>query len=853
MPQATYGDVVKARVKRLFAALLSLGDLNEDNCGINFRWDSSSSEVPKLIVQTTLRHLESLTKKDGNEYLTKTQIREALQRMEDFLEILVDNRSTKRGTENWSFTLTPWFTKNAKNLEKFDVEWSDRRPEKSKQQVATTIHKAKITKHEKSCFCQELPQTNKVNCTSVILNLSRPNINQFKGREPELLSLTQWLNDPAVRLITITAAGGYGKSTLASKLYDEAIGFDGKFWVYFDQPYSFGQWGRRVLTQIGQEFSERLTDEHLSITLVNHLSQGRYLVVLDNLETLLENEMCWQPYVKCLQALCESSGDSCVLITSRVKPKESFWLSERVDVKGLSEQAALNFLGAMKVQGIYADLQQFVTLADCHPLLLKLTVEWLRKKRGKASNVTFVLSQQEINLFDDVAGNHRGDPEASIGKVLEQSVSLLALPLQHLWQDLSVYRQYFGLVQAKAMQSEATEKDLRELARYALLQEEPTEKSWEFSFLPLLQRFAQQRVKDQTKAHRRAILYFTSVAKPDSWETLEDIKPFLEIFHHHCKLHQYAEALNTIYDSINYDKSIEKFLDLRSYNSLRIELYSQLIYNWKPISSKEKIHYCSVLRRLGDAYYFLSKYDQAIELHQKALVFAQEIHDYNGEAYAFGKLSNVYYSLGNYQRAIECDHQFLKISQEIGSDVSKAYALGGLGNSYHALGNYQKAIENYQRRLEISQSINDSRNISYALSGLGNSYYSLGQYQQAIEFHKKCLEISKKIGDRRSESYALAGLSTAYHALNQDQQAINFSQVLLNILREIGWREEEGNALINLGDSYYSLGNYQQSKYIYEEALNIGNDINNSRIKASSLNKLGKIYCLLEQYLQSTD
>ncbi|MHC5755826.1 MAG: AAA family ATPase, partial [Nostoc sp.] len=128
MPRATYGDDVKARVKRLFVVLISLSNLNEDNCGINFKWHDSGELHRKLVVKTTLRHLETLTKKDGSGTLTKTQIREALQRMQDFLGILSDTRLHKRGTENWEFTLKPWYNHAAKNLEQFEIEWDKRRP-----------------------------------------------------------------------------------------------------------------------------------------------------------------------------------------------------------------------------------------------------------------------------------------------------------------------------------------------------------------------------------------------------------------------------------------------------------------------------------------------------------------------------------------------------------------------------------------------------------------------------------------------------------------------------------------------------------------------------------------------------
>ena len=144
MPRATYGSQVKARVLRLFEALISFVNYELDNCDnldLQFNWQNEDSAKPKLVVKTKLRVLEVLTQKDKYEgQLTKPQIREALLRMGDFLEILEDNRLHGRGSEDWHFTLTLWSKNNkAENLKLLDQEWEHRRPNKSRlQEVAAT-------------------------------------------------------------------------------------------------------------------------------------------------------------------------------------------------------------------------------------------------------------------------------------------------------------------------------------------------------------------------------------------------------------------------------------------------------------------------------------------------------------------------------------------------------------------------------------------------------------------------------------------------------------------------------------------------------------------------------------------
>jgi len=142
MPRATYGSQVKARVLRLFEALISFVNYELDNCDnldLRFNWQNEDSANPKLVVKTKLRVLEVLTQNDKYDgQLTKTQIREALLRMGDFLAILEDNRVHDRGSEDWHFTLTLWSKNNkAENLKLLDKEWERRRPGKSKLQEAS--------------------------------------------------------------------------------------------------------------------------------------------------------------------------------------------------------------------------------------------------------------------------------------------------------------------------------------------------------------------------------------------------------------------------------------------------------------------------------------------------------------------------------------------------------------------------------------------------------------------------------------------------------------------------------------------------------------------------------------------
>ncbi len=140
MVRPSYGPEAKKRSKQLLAVLLDYAN-DELNCDestldalrpqIQVYWQTEQ----RLIVRTKIRFLETLTKLGTDSLLSGEQIKEALRRFEDFLEILEDHRPNRGGSEIWHFTLNLWYKRShpIANLERFEQEWEQRRPQKSKQ------------------------------------------------------------------------------------------------------------------------------------------------------------------------------------------------------------------------------------------------------------------------------------------------------------------------------------------------------------------------------------------------------------------------------------------------------------------------------------------------------------------------------------------------------------------------------------------------------------------------------------------------------------------------------------------------------------------------------------------------
>jgi tetratricopeptide (TPR) repeat protein len=664
-------------------------------------------------------------------------------------------------------------------------------------------------------------------------------------------------------LVGLYGAGGYGKSSTAAQVFKTVQGFGRTFWVNFQDPVNFGTFGRWMIRQFlgddryeqNRELYERCDDAELVNEVLSLLLKENCLLVLDNLETLFQDEALWNAYGEFLNGWLMGNGGGCLVLTSQFRldlPMAKVW--EWIGLRGLEVAQGVALLRAEQIVGEAEYLEAFVREADGHPLLLTLAVNLLkrREKDDFESPEILRLGQGDVDLLREIREAHRGDSEASVGKVLDLSFERLYPEWLRvlLWRS-SVLRGQFGLAVAKAMMPDesVTLPEMRKLARWSFLLEQRQGEEWQFDILPLIRRYLKLGAKDSGNldfAHEAAIGYFEAniTAKPVDGN-LEDCREELEIFHHACEIDNYQIAY-LIYCTI------DDFLDKRGFWTEQVRLLEALVLQWeKTDNNRQEIGacYCSI----GNTYRSLGQYQRAIHFHQQHNEIAREISDRNGEANSLGNLGNAYYSLGQYQRAIDFHQQALPIQREVGNRQFEASSLGNLGNAYQSLGQYQRAIHFHQQHNEIAREMGDRQGEAGSLGNLGNAYQSLGQYQRAIHFHQQHNEIAREIGDRQGEASSLGNLGIGYQSLGQYQRAIEFVQQWNEIAREIGDRNGEARSLGGLGNAYQSLGQYQRAIDFHQQNNEIAHEIGDRQGEASSLGNLGNAYQSLGQYQRAID
>jgi len=153
-----------------------------------------------------------------------------------------------------------------------------------------------------------------------------PDVSEFQGREDELETLHQWMVEDHCRLLAVLGMGGIGKTMTAARLaQDVARAFERVYWRSMRNAPLVDEWlagaigflsDQQVIPPVGE--AARLT------RLIQLLRERRCLLVMDNMETLLESGRSegifrdgYAGYARVLQAIGQSSHQSCLISTSR--------------------------------------------------------------------------------------------------------------------------------------------------------------------------------------------------------------------------------------------------------------------------------------------------------------------------------------------------------------------------------------------------------------------------------------------------------------------------------------------------------------------------------------------------------
>jgi len=171
----------------------------------------------------------------------------------------------------------------------------------------------------------------------------------------------------------------------------------------------------------------------------------------------------------------------------------------------------------------------------------------------------------------------------------------------------------------------------------------------------------------------------------------------------------------------------------------------------------------------------------------------------------------------------------------------RARALDWTGWLAYFQGEFKQALTVLEESLDIWRELENSLGIAQTLNNLGAVANGQGNYEQSRIYHAESLAIRRKHGDRRSVAVSLHNLGEVYLSQGDYDQARASFEESLPIFKEVGYIMGAADSLNSLGIAAEGQGDYDYARACYEESLNNRLDRQEPNGVSESLHNLGAL------------
>ncbi|MEM9485041.1 MAG: tetratricopeptide repeat protein, partial [Cyanobacteria bacterium P01_F01_bin.116] len=268
-----------------------------------------------------------------------------------------------------------------------------------------------------------------------------------------------------------------------------------------------------------------------------------------------------------------------------------------------------------------------------------------------------------------------------------------------------------------------------------------------------------------------------------------------------------------------------------------LELRQRALEIVKPLNAPASE--AKLINNIGNIYLEQGNYTDALTSFQAALAIEESIDARSGMATSLNNIAIVYDNQGEYALALDYYQQALELVTDIGLKPLEPQVLGNIGTLYQAQGDYGLADEYLQRALKQAQELMFLPNQASQMLNLSNLASYQGDYGKALDYVTNALDIHQRIGQRSREANGIRIRGDIYLSQGDFSAALADQQAALALSRELDDQDDVAYSLQALGQTYESLGQPDQAITLYQEALQIFQEIGSVTGQASIYNTLG--------------
>ena len=641
-------------------------------------------------------------------------------------------------------------------------------------------------------------------------------LNRFIGRERELTAVSELL--VTTRLLTLTGAGGSGKTRLALQVATDLRHefADGVWWVELaslSDPLLLPQVVASVVgvpERAGHSVTEALSDA---------LRPKHLLLVLDNSEHVLAAS------VALIETLLQTCAHVHVLVTSREAlaiTGETTWPVLPLRVPDTNQPPPADGLLSYEAVQLFVERARAVLPSfTLTPENASAVVQVCRRLDGMplaielaAARIRALSVEQIVARLDDAyrlltGGSRSALPrQQTLRAAMDWSFGLLSAPERAVFRRLSVFAGSFSLEAAEAICAGEPEDAydvldvLSSLIDKSLVLMEPRRGEARYRLLETIRQYGQDKLHEAAElaaVRRRHRDWYARLAAQAESETVEarqrSVFDRLEAEHDNLRSalawsleQQEAETAAKI------GAAISRFWLLRGYMSEGRRWLERALSGFpdRNAARVKALNVAAILASLQD------DNQTARILVEESLELGRELGDTKQTGYALYTLARLARVEGHYARAVAFLEESLSLFRELGQEDDIALVLSDFGLTVLHLGEYERATRLCEESLALSREMGDLRGIASWLANLATVTLARGDTGRATELCEESLAIRKGLGYKGGIAHTLAIMGRIALYQGAYERAAMCYQESLTLRQETGEKEGIATALEGL-------------------------------------------------------